>query len=106
MMSIQILSTVFIFIMLYVVRIHYKKGDLPKIEAIFWATVLLIIGTLVIIEDTANVIRSLFAVTRLTDVVVIFALMGVFVLLIENRIQINKLRSKLEKLVREKAMES
>jgi len=106
MMGIQILSTVFIFIMLYVVRIHYKKGDLPKVEAVFWVTILFIIGTLVIVEHTANFIRTLFAVTRLTDVIVIFALMGVFVLLIENRIQINKLRRKLEKLVREKAMES
>lgn len=105
MQGIQILSVTFIFIMLYVVRIHYKKGELPKIEAIFWAIILLFIGIIVIVEQSANFIRTLFSVTRLTDVIVIFSLMGVFILLIENRIQINKLRIKLEKLVRDRAME-
>lgn len=105
MQGIQILSVTFIFIMLYVVRIHYKKGELPKIEAIFWAIILLFIGIIVIVEQSANFIRTFFSVTRLTDVIVIFSLMGVFILLIENRIQINKLRIKLEKLVRERAME-
>ena len=105
MLGIQILVLAFIFIMLYVVRIHYKKGDLPKIEAYFWGSVLLLVGILVIVEQTANMIRSLFSVTRLTDVVVIFALMGVFVLLVENRIQINNLRRKLESLVRDRALQ-
>lgn len=105
MLGIQILSLVFIFLMLYVVRIHYKKGELPRTESLFWTIILLTVGLLVLVEQSANFIRSLFSVTRLTDVIVIFALMGVFILLIENRIQINKLRSKLEKLVRDKAME-
>ncbi len=105
MLGIQILVIAFIFTMLYVVRIHYKKGDLPKIEAYFWGSVLLLVGILVIVKQTANMIRSLFSVTRLTDVVVIFALMGVFVLLVENRIQINNLRRKLESLVRDRALQ-
>ena len=91
--------------MLYVIRIHYKKRDLPKAEALFWTLVLLIVGILVMVEDTANLIRSLFSVTRLTDVIVIFSLMGVFALLIENRIQINVLRHKLETIVRSRALQ-
>lgn len=106
MLGIQILSITFIFLMLYVIRIHYKKGELPKVETIFWTLVLLIVGIMVMIEQSANYIRSLFSVTRLTDVIVIFSLMGVFVLLIENRIQINKLRIKLDKLVRDRAMDN
>ncbi len=104
MIDIQILSVTFIFLMLYVVRIHYKKGELPKVEAIFWASVLFAVGILVIVAQSADYIRRLFSVTRLTDVIVIFSFMGVFVLLIENRIQINKLRLKLDKLVRDRAM--
>jgi hypothetical protein len=91
--------------MLYVVRIHYKKGELPKVEAIFWASVLFVVGILVMVAQSADYIRRLFAVTRLTDVIVIFSFMGVFVLLIENRIQINKLRNKLTQLVRDRAMD-
>lgn len=106
MLGIQILAITFIFLMLYVIRIHYKKGELPKVEAIFWTLILLIVGIMVMIEQSANYIRSLFSVTRLTDVIVIFSLMGVFVLLIENRIQINKLRLKLDKLVRDRAMDN
>lgn len=105
MQGIQIASLIFIFIMLYVVRIHYKKSELPRAEAAFWSLILLILGTLVVVEESANFIRNLFQVSRLLDVVMIVAFMGTFIFLIENRIQITKLRSKLEKLTREKAME-
>lgn len=92
--------------MLYVIRIHYKKRELPVEEASFWTIILLTVGTLVIVEQSAQYIRTLFSVTRLTDVLVILALMGVFITLIESRIQINKLRSQLEKIVRAKALKS
>lgn len=105
MQSIQILSIVFILIMLYVVRIHFKKNELPKAEAIFWSLGLLILGVIVSIKESADFVRQLFSVTRLLDVLVIIALMGTFVLLIENRIQIGKLRARLEKVVRDRAME-
>lgn len=106
MLGIQILSITFIAIMLYVVRIHYKKSELPKVEAIFWTVGLIVLGIIVSIQASADFVRNLFAVTRLLDVLVIIALMGTFILLIENRIQINKLRIKLEKLVRERAMDN
>src|SRR3989339_693862 len=105
MQWIQILSVVFIVLMLYIVRIHFKKGELPKIEAIIWSGILLAVGVLVLLEPTADFIRGLFHVTRLTDVIVIFSLMGVFIVMIENRIQINKLRIKLDRIVRDRALE-
>ena len=104
MFGIQLLSVTFILIMLYVVRIHYKKNELPKVEAIFWTIGLIFLGIIVSIKQSADIVRNLFAVTRLLDVLVIIALMGTFILLIENRIQINKLRLKLDKLVRDRAM--
>ena len=103
MFGIQLLSVTFILIMLYVVRIHYKKNELPKVEAIFWTIGLIFLGIIVSIKQSADIVRNLFAVTRLLDVLVIIALMGTFILLIENRIQINKLRLKLDKLVRDRA---
>ena len=105
MMGIQILSVTFILVMLYVVRIHSKKGELPRVEALAWTIGLIILGVIVSIKQSADFVRNLFAVTRLLDVLVIIALMGTFILLIENRIQINKLRQKLDRLVREKAMD-
>lgn len=106
MMGIQILSITFILTMLYVVRIHAKKGELPKIESYVWSLGLVVLGVVVSFKPSADFIRHLFAVTRLLDVLVIIALMGTFILLIENRIQINKLRTKLDRLVRDRAMES
>ena len=106
MIGIQILSVTFILVMLYVVRIHYKKNELPKIEALVWSIGLIVLGVIVSIKQSADFVRQLFSVTRLLDVLVIIALMGTFILLIENRIQINKLRFKLERLVRDRAMES
>ena len=104
MLGIQLLSVVFILIMLYVVRIHYKKNELPKVEALAWSIGLIVLGVVVSIQESADFVRNLFAVTRLLDVLVIIALMGTFILLIENRIQISKLRSKLERIVRDKAI--
>lgn len=91
--------------MLYVVRIHYKKNELPKIEALVWSIGLITLGVIVGMKQSADFVRNLFSVTRLLDVLVIIALMGTFILLIENRIQINKLRNRLERLVRDRAME-
>jgi len=104
MIGIQILSITFIIIMLYVVRIHYKKNELPKPEALIWSIGLIVLGIIVSVKQSADFVRGLFAVTRLLDVLVIIALMGTFILLIENRIQINKLRTRLERLVRDRAM--
>jgi hypothetical protein len=106
MVGIQILSITFIIIMLYVVRIHYKKNELPRIEAMIWSFGLILLGVVVSVKQSADFVRNLFAVTRLLDVLVIIALMGTFIILIENRIQINKLRTKLERLVRDRAMET
>ena len=106
MLGIQILSLTFIILMLYVIRIHYKKGELPKVEALAWTIGLIILGIIVSIKQSADFVRNLFAVTRLLDVLVIVALMGTFILLIENRIQITKLRQKLDKLVRDRAMDT
>lgn len=92
--------------MLYVIRIHYKKSELPKVEAFAWTLGLAVLGIIVSVKSTADFVRNLFAVTRLLDVLVIIALMGTFLLLIENRIQINKLRMKLEKIVRDRAMDT
>lgn len=106
MLGIQILCITFIIIMLYTVRIHYKKNELPRIEAVVWSGALLLLGLLVATKSSADFVRHLFKVDRLSDVIVILALMGVFILLIENRIQINKLRIKLGRLVRERAIEN
>lgn len=91
--------------MLYVVRIHYRKGELARAEAMFWSISLILLGLVVSFKGTADLVRKLFDVTRLMDVLVIIALMVSFSLLIENRIQINKLRSKLEKIVRDRAID-
>lgn len=104
MFGIQLLSITFIALMLYVVRIHHKKGELPRVEAVSWSVALVALAILVTVPQSADLLRNLFSVTRLTDVIVIFALMGTFILLINNRIEINKLRSKLERLVRERAI--
>jgi len=106
MLGIQILSVTFILIMLYVVRIHYKKSELPRIEATVWAGVLVLLGVIVCFKPSADLIRGLFRVERLTDIIVIVSLMFVSVVMIEDRIQINKLRSKLDRLVRDRAIDN
>lgn len=105
MIGIQILSVTFILVMLYVVRIHYKKNELPRVEAMVWSSILIALGVIVSFKSSADLVRGLFKVDRLTDIIVIVSLMFVGVVMIENRIQINKLRAKLDRIVRDRAME-
>ena len=104
MLGIQIISILFILFMLYMVRIHHKKSELPKTETTFWLVTFIVLGVIVIIPNSARFITRTFAIGRLMDLITIIAFMIAFFMLIENRIQIHKLRKKLEERVREKAM--
>ncbi len=104
MIGIQLISILFILFMLYVVRIHHKKGELPQTEFLFWIIIFIVLGAIVLLPNTARFITRTFAVGRLMDLITIIAFMIVFFMLIDNRIQIHKLRKKLEDQVRKKAM--
>ena len=106
LLGIQIISVVFIFFMMYVVQIHYRKGELPRPEAIFWYLSLATLAFIVIIPDTAQFLTRTFSVTRLMDLIVITALMITFYMLISMRIEIHKLKLKLEERVRDQAIKS
>lgn len=100
LLGIQIISIVFIFFMLYVVQIHYRKKELPTLETIFWSTSLVVLAVVVIVPDTAQFLTRTFSVTRLMDLGVIISLMVLFAITVDSRIQIHKLRRKLEDKVR------
>lgn len=102
--GIQIISLLFIFFMMYVVHIHYRKQELPITETIFWFTSLVILAIIVIVPNTARFVTQTFSVNRLMDFIVIVGFMITLYMLIDNRIQIQKLRKQLEEKVRDKAI--
>lgn len=91
--------------MMYVVQIHYRKNELPKLEAFFWYITLVVLAFIVIIPETANFVTETFDVSRLTDFLTAVAFMIVFVMLINTRIQVHKLRQKLETKTRKTAID-
>ena len=104
LIGIQIISIIFIFFMMYVVHIHYRKKELPAIEAIFWYTTFVVLALIVIIPETAQFVTTTFEVSRLTDFITAIAFMVVFGMLIDTRMQMHKLRKKLEEKIRKEAI--
>lgn len=89
---------------MYVVQIHYRKNELPRTEAMFWYLSLAALALIVVIPDSARFLTLTFSVTRLMDLIVIVALMVVFYMLVTTRIELHKLKKKLETRVREQAL--
>lgn len=106
LLGIQIICIIFVFFMMYLVHIHYRKQELPRIETLFWFTSLTILALIIIIPDTAQFLTTTFSVNRLMDLIVIIALMVTFYMLVSMRIEMYKLNKKLEVKIRTKTLRS
>lgn len=104
MAGVQILSLGFILLMLYVVRIHYKKGQLPKFETLFWGLLWMSLAIFVIFPRSLDAITRAFQIYRVFDLLTIVAFMILFAFVIYGRIEIFQVRKKLEDLVRAEAI--
>lgn len=105
-LGVQIISIIFIFFMLYVVQIHFRKRELSRLETIFWYLTFASLAIIVVNPDTAQFLINTFAVSRLLDLIMIVAFMVIFYMLIDTRIQLHKFRSKLEEKVRAEAIKN
>ena len=83
MIGIQILSVTFILVMLYVVRIHYKKNELPKVEAIVWSSVLIALG-IIVTDRTVNPSVPYVRFSTRVGVTVTFQPVPLYVMLYES----------------------
>lgn len=100
MLGFQILTLSFCIFMLYVVRIHHAKRNLPSTEALFWYIVWTSLIFIILLPQTLAHLINIFSINRVFDLLVILAFMVLITITLQHRIQIYKLQTKLEQLVR------
>lgn len=105
MILLQILLISFAFFMVYVVRIHFQKRNLGSAEYCFWLSVWIAFMFLVVRPSTVASIAETLHVARIFDLLLLVALMFLTLLTFFNRIQLHQMQRKLERFVRERAIE-
>lgn len=101
---IQILSVIFGIFMLYVVRIHRKRGVLERNEVFFWTALWLSFIYVAFFPQTFKGVIQRLQIARVFDLLVIVAFMIITFITFQNRIKIKNLGKKLEEIIRKKAL--
>ena len=101
---IQILSVIFGILMLYVARIHRKKGVLDRNEVFFWNTLWLGFIYVAFFPQTFRGLIQKLQIARVFDLLVIVAFMIITFITFQNRITIKNLGKKLEEIIRKRAL--
>jgi hypothetical protein len=105
MMNIIQLSLIFFgLFMMYVVRIHYRKGQISFNESMVWVGMW---GMFILIDIMPGSFKGLaqtLQVARVFDLLVIIAFMILTVLTFLNRFNQKKIENKIEKFFRKQAL--
>lgn len=104
MLGFRIVAITFSLLMLYVVRIHFRKKHIPLLESLFWYGVW---GGLIFVVVKPEILESItfsLAIYRVFDLLTIVAFMILFTFLILDRIKIYGLQKKLQDLIRNQAL--
>jgi len=103
LLGIQIIAISFAFFMLYITTLHYKRGQIKKMEYLFWFVVW---GAFVGFTLFPRILDPLLAkifVTRAMDLLMIWAFMILSYLGYINHIGIKDVQRRVERLVSEDA---
>lgn len=104
--GIQIVTLIFSLVMFYITYLHLKRKEIMVKEAVFffatWSTTFL----LTLFPASANFILNTFRIYRLLDLATIGGFMILVGISYNNFIEIRRLKSKIEKIVREKAIKN
>lgn len=101
----QLGASVFALLMLYVVSIHHKKKLLAQGEANLWYSLWSFFIVIAIFPDLLLGISGALKFARVFDMLVVLSFMVLTLLLFFTYFQLKEMRAKLERVVREKALD-
>lgn len=101
----QILAAVFALWMMYVVSIHGKKKTLSFTEVVWWFTIWVVFIIFAIFPDLLLGIAHTLRFGRVFDLLVVIALMILTVLVFASYYSQKESKHRIEKLVRQLAIE-
>lgn len=102
----QLVAIVFSFIMIYLAYLHYRRREIGKIEFMSWWVIWVGVIVIIIFPDLLKGFASTFYITRVFDLMVIGGFILVITLAYMSYVKSKSLEKKIEKLVRNKALEN
>ena len=104
MIPLQFFSVLFGLFMLYMLRVHFKKGHFEKIEFQIWLTIWIGFIIFAIFPQILQPITQQLHISRVFDSLILIAFMIITLMTYFNRVSIRKLEKKLERTVRDTAI--
>lgn len=97
--GIQIISISFAFFMLYITALHFKRGQISKMEYLFWLLVWCAFVTFALFPRILDPLLAKIFVTRAMDLLMIWAFMILSYLGYVNHIGIKDMQKRINKVV-------
>lgn len=105
MLGVQIVGLLFVFVMVYFTYLNYKRHNYGSRSFISWLVVWLLAGVFVLIPTSLYGFMGYLNLERTYDFFYIGAFIVLFVIAFNMYITIKKTHAKVERLVRERAIE-
>lgn len=105
MILLQIVCILFALLMLYIIRIHRLKQNIPAAEFRMWIIVWVAFIFLTFFPQTTAGLAETLHISRVFDLFVILAFMVLTYITFMNRVHYERLERKLEKIIRKNAMD-
>lgn len=102
--GVQLIAILFSLFLFYVTFIHFKKGQLSTLEALFFSTIWLGSIFVTLFPKSLNFVLNTFNILRLLDLATIAGFMLLIGIAFRNYIRIRDLERRIEKIVRNEAL--
>ena len=102
-LGVQVISILFAFFMMYVVRIHFHRNNLGKREYIFWLFIWLVFIFVAALPQIFSPLLNLLQIVRIMDLMMIIAFMILTYISFMDHIAIRDLYRKINQVVSEKS---
>jgi len=103
-LGLQIIGIFFAFVMIYFSLLHYRKGEINKLEEISWVVIWALTIFVVIFPELLRTFAQKFFITRLFDLMVVGGLVLVIAMVARAYVSTKRMEKKLEDLVRREAL--
>lgn len=104
MIALQVISICFGIFMLYVARIHRKKGLVNPVEGQFWTSIWIVFILAAFFPDSVRGVVQTLQIARVFDFFVIIAFMVLAYVAYQTRVLVLKFDRKLEHVIRREAI--
>lgn len=103
-LGLQIIAILFAFVMIYFSILHYRKGEIDKLEEVSWVVIWALTIFVVIFPELLRTFAQKFFITRLFDLMVVGGLLLVITMVARSYVRTRKIEKKFEEFVRKEAL--